>query len=300
MNILFAQQLVTQDALADVSNKLSNELSKGSEMVNVAKEWLAENGTAFLVNILVSVIILIIGSMVIRLITRAVDRTLVANKHINSLMEKFLTNVLNKVCWVLLLMVVAQRVGIDIGPLIAGLGVTGFILGFAFQESLSNLAAGMMIGVNEPFKVGDYVNAGGIEGTVLDLNMMATTMATADNKKVVVPNKLVWGSAITNFTALDKRRVDLGVGIAYGADIGEAKRVVLEAVKAVPNVLADVEPTVEVVEMGDSSVNLVVRPWCAPADYWGVFFAGNQAVKEALDAADIEIPFPQMDVHQKQ
>lgn len=299
MNIL-AQQNVSSDALADVSNSLSNELSKGSEMLNVAKDWLAQNGTAFLVNIIVSVIILVIGSMLIRLICKAVDRALVANKHINSLMEKFLTNVVNKICWVLLLMVVAQRVGIDIGPLIAGLGVTGFILGFAFQESLSNLAAGMMIGINEPFKVGDYVQAGGVEGAIMDLNMMATTIATADNKKVVVPNKLVWGAAITNFTALDKRRVDLGVGIAYGADINAAKKIILDAVKRVKGVLNDVEPTVEVVEMGDSSVNLVVRPWCVPADYWDVFFAANQVVKESLDAAGIEIPFPQLDVHTQQ
>jgi small conductance mechanosensitive channel len=298
MNV-FAQQNVAIDPLDDVAGALSQELSKGSEMLNVAQEWLAENGTAFAVNLVVSVLILVVGSFVIRLITKAVDRALVSNKHINSLMEKFLCNVVNKICWVLLLMVVAQRVGLDIGPLIAGLGVTGFILGFAFQESLSNLAAGMMIGINEPFKVGNYVIAGGVEGTVLDLNMMATTMATADNKKVVVPNKLVWGSAITNFSAMDKRRVEMGVGISYGANITEAKKVVLAAVKAVKGVLADVEPTVEVVAMGDSSVNLVVRPWCAPADYWGVFFAGNQAIKEALDAAGIEIPFPQRVVHQK-
>jgi len=269
-------------------------------MLNVAKEWLAESGTAFAVNILVSIIILLIGSYVIKLITKAVDRALVANKHINSLMEKFLTSVVNKICWILLLMIMAQRLGVDIGPLIAGLSITGFILGFAFQESLSNLAAGMMIGINEPFKVGDYVQAGGVEGVIRDLNMMATTITTADNKKVVVPNKLVWGSAITNFSALDKRRVDLAVGIAYGSNINDAKKAILEAVKKVKGVLADVEPTVAVVEMGDSSVNLVVRPWCAPADYWDVFFAGNQAVKEGLDAAGISIPFPQLDVHTKQ
>lgn len=299
MNVL-AQQNVSHESLAEVTNVLSGELSKGNEMLSVAKEWLVESGTSFAVNLLVSIIILIIGSLVIRLITKAVDRALVQNKHINSLMEKFLCNVVNKICWILLLMVVAQRVGLDIGPLIAGLGVTGFILGFAFQESLSNLAAGMMIGINEPFKIGDYVNAGGIEGAVQDLNMMATTLATADNKKVVIPNKIVWGSPITNFSALDKRRVDLSVGIAYGADISKAKKVVMEALKTVTGVLQDVEPTVEVVEMGDSSVNLAVRPWCAPADYWNVLFASNQAVKEALDAAGIEIPFPQIDVHMQQ
>lgn len=298
MNIM-AQQNVSSDTLTEVTKSLSSEFSTGSEMLNVAKQWLAANGTAFLVNIVVSVIILVIGSMVIRLIGKAVERTLVANKHINSLMEKFLTNVVNKVCWLLLLMVVAQRVGIDIGPLIAGLGVTGFILGFAFQESLSNLAAGMMIGINEPFKVGDYVQAGGVNGSIMDLNMMATTLSTPDNKKVVVPNKLIWGSAITNFSALDKRRVDMGVGIAYGADISVAKRVILDVVKANKYVLADIEPTIEVLAMGDSSVNLVVRPWSATADYWKVFYALNHSIKEALDAAGIEIPFPQMDVHTK-
>ncbi len=298
MNIM-AQQNVSSDTLTEVTKSLSSEFSTGSEMLNVAKQWLAANGTAFLVNIVVSVIILVIGSMVIRLIGKAVERTLVANKHINSLMEKFLTNVVNKVCWLLLLMVVAQRVGIDIGPLIAGLGVTGFILGFAFQESLSNLAAGMMIGINEPFKVGDYVQAGGVNGSIMDLNMMATTLSTPDNKKVVVPNKLIWGSAITNFSALDKRRVDMGVGIAYGADISVAKRVILDVVKANKDVLTDIEPTIEVLAMGDSSVNLVVRPWSATADYWKVFYALNHSIKEALDAAGIEIPFPQMDVHTK-
>jgi small conductance mechanosensitive channel len=294
-----AQQNATQEALADVSNTISAELSRGGEMVGIAKEWLAENGTAFAVNLVVSLLILFLGSILIRLATQAVDRALVANKHINSLMEKFLTSVVNKACWVLLLMIVAQRLGLDIGPLIAGLGVTGFILGFAFQESLGNLAAGMMIGVNEPFKVGDYIQAGGVEGAVKDMNMMATTVTTPDNKKVVVPNKLIWGAAITNFTAMDRRRVDLGVGISYGSDIGKAKQVIMAAVKRVKGVLEDVEPVVEVVGMGDSSVDLVVRPWALTADYWSVFFACNQSVKEALDAAGIEIPFPQMDVHQK-
>ncbi len=298
MNV-FAQQDLSGNLASGASNVISAELSKGNEMVDVAKEWLASNGMAFAVNVMVAVIMLVIGSAIISFITKSAERVLVANRHINSLMEKFLANVVNKSCWVLLLMIVAQRMGIDIGPLIAGLGVTGFIIGFAFQESLGNLAAGMMIGINEPFKVGDYVQAGGVEGGVQDLNMMATTLSTADNKKVVVPNKLVWGSAITNYTSMDKRRVDLSVGISYGSDISKAKQVIMAAVKSVDGILADMEPTVEVVGMGDSSVDLVVRPWATPANYWKVVFACNQAVKEALDAAGIEIPFPQIDVHQK-
>lgn len=299
MNIL-AQHTPEQPSLAEVVNVLSSEVSKGNEMLNVAKIWLAEKGMAFAVNVLFSLVILLVGILIIRLGTRAIERALVANKHINSLMEKFLTNVANKICWVLLIMIVMQRLGLNIGPLIAGFGVTGFILGFAFQESLSNLAAGMMIGINEPFKIGDYISAGSIEGTVKDLNMMATTLSTKDNKKVVIPNKIVWGAPITNFSALGTRRMDIVVGISYGADISKAKSAILAAVKGVNGVLPNVEPIVGVTGIGDSAINLVVRPWCASKDYWGVLSASNQAVKEALDAAGIDIPFPQIVVHSKE
>ena len=186
---------------------------------------------------------------------------------------------------------------IDIAPLIAGLGVTGFILGFAFQESLANLAAGVMISLNRPFTVGDFVEVSGGTGVVKELNMMATTLSTPDNKVVIVPNKAVWGSAITNYTAMDTRRVDMVVGISYGADISKAKEVITKVIEGIDQCLADPAPMVEVVEMADSSVNLVARPWSKTADYWDVFFAFHHQIKVALDEAGIEIPFPQMDVH---
>jgi len=192
-----------------------------------------------------------------------------------------------------------QRLGINIAPLIAGLGVTGFILGFAFQESLGNLAAGMMIALNQPFKVGDYVSAGGVEGSVQELNMMAATLTTADFKKVMVPNKVIWGTPITNYTAMDRRRVEIGVGIAYGADIAKAKRIAMDVLRANPLVMREPEPIAEVLSLGDSSVNLVLRPWTRPEDYWTVFFAVNQAVKEAFDQNEIEIPFPQLVVQMR-
>jgi small conductance mechanosensitive channel len=188
---------------------------------------------------------------------------------------------------------------VNIAPLIAGLGVTGFIVGFAFQESLGNLAAGMMIAINHPFRVGDLVEIGGIMGTVKELNMMAATLATPDNKKIVVPNKIIWGSPITNFTAVDKRRMEIAVGISYGADIGKARRVALEVLRAHPLVLKNPEPVAEVNSFGESSVNLVLRPWATPDDYWKAFFELNRQVKEAFDKNGVEIAFPQMDVHMK-
>jgi small conductance mechanosensitive channel len=303
MNSILAQQAAAAEAfqkpIAAVSGVFTAELNNGRSMIDMALKWLAENGPSFVVNVLVAVLLLLVGSHLIGLLTRATHKALHKTGRVNALLQNFLCSVVNKTCWVLLLMVVVQRMGVNIAPLIAGLGVTGFILGFAFQESLGNLASGMMIAINQPFKVGDYVSVGGIEGAVVELNMMAATLTTGDFKKVVVPNKVIWGSAITNYTAMDKRRVEVAVSIAYGADIGKAKRVALDVLRAHPLVLAEPAPIAEVLSLGDSSVNLVLRPWAAPAHYWAVFFAVNQAVKEAFDQNGIEIPFPQLDVHMK-
>ena len=293
-----ASELI-QKPIAEVQQALAGEVSQGREIVDVALRWLAENGISFLVNVLVALLLLAIGVLAIRVLTNATQKALEKSSRVNALLRNFLCSVVNKTAWVLLLMIVVQRLGVNIAPLIAGLGVTGFILGFAFQESLGNLAAGMMIAINQPFQIGDYVTVGAISGTVRELNMMAATLFTADNIKVMVPNKVIWGAPITNYTATDKRRIDIAVNIAYGADISKAKRVALDTLRADPRVLDDPAPIAEVIAMGDSAVNLVLRPWATPSDYWATFFALNQAVKEAFDREGIKIPLPQMDIRVK-
>ena len=285
--------------IAEVQQVLADEVSQGREFVDIALRWLAENGISFLVNVLVALLLLAIGMVVIRVLTRTTQKALGRSGRVNALLQNFLCSVVNKTAWVLLLMIVIQRLGVNIAPLIAGLGVTGFILGFAFQESLGNLAAGMMIAINQPFQIGDYVTVGTISGTVRELNMMAATLFTADNIKVMVPNKVIWGAPITNYTATDKRRIQIAVNIAYGADISKAKRVALDVLRADPRVLDDPAPIAEVIAMGDSAVNLVLRPWTTPSDYWATFFALNQAIKEAFDREGIKIPLPQMDIRVK-
>jgi small conductance mechanosensitive channel len=285
--------------IAEVQQVLAEEVSQGREFVDIALRWLTENGISFVVNVLVALLLLAIGMVVIRVLTRTTQKALGRSGRVNALLQNFLCSVVNKTAWVLLLMIVIQRLGINIAPLIAGLGVTGFILGFAFQESLGNLAAGMMIAINQPFQIGDYVTVGTISGTVRELNMMAATLFTADNIKVMVPNKVIWGAPITNYTATDKRRIQIAVNIAYGADISKAKRVALDVLRADPRVLDDPAPIAEVMAMGDSAVNLVLRPWTTPSDYWATFFALNQAVKEAFDREGIKIPLPQMDIRVK-
>lgn len=272
-------------------------LDTGMNFVGRLKEWMAGSGVDLLTNLLVSVVILLVGWVVIRLVDKALRKAMArANRKV--LLVNFIVSVVTKVGWAILLVTILSRLGVDVTPLIAGLGVTGFILGFAFQESLGNLASGLMIAVNEPFKVGDVVDAAGHTGSVLEVNMMATVMLTPDNKRIVLPNKGVWGGPIVNYSAMDTRRVDLQVGIAYGEDVEKAVSVIRDAVRRVPGVLATPEPAVAVAGLDASQVTINVRPWAKNADYWSVRSATLQTVKEELDRVGIEIPFPQVVVHQ--
>ncbi|MFT5128231.1 MAG: small conductance mechanosensitive channel [Rhodothermales bacterium] len=268
-----------------------------TEQVGAVQAWLLTTGMDIGMNIVAFLITLIIASFVIKIVCGIAGKALNKSKRVSDMLEQFTQSVLRKVLWLVAFMVALPCLGIDVGPMIAGLGVGGFIIGFAFQESLGNLAAGLMLLLNEPFKVGHLIQAGGHLGKINELNMMATTMTTGDNKLIVIPNSGVWGSAIVNYSALDTRRVDMTVGISYAADISEARATIQAVVDANELVLKDPGTQIELVEMADSSLNLVVRPWCKNADYWGVFFSVNQQMKEALDAKGIEIPFPQMDLH---
>ena len=244
-----------------------------------------------------ALLILLIGGLVVKGIVAAVRKSLAKAKRVDELLRTFICSVVSKTCWAILFVVALGRLGVDVGPLVASLGVTGVVLGFAFKESLGSLASGLMIALNHPFRVGDYIIAGGVEGSVTELNMMATVLATADNKKITVPNASVWGSAITNFSALGKRRVDTVVGVAYGTDLTKAVEVARAALTNVPGVLDDPAPAVAVGSLGKSAVTINVRPWAACADYWAVFSGAQQAVKEAFEREGITIPFPQINVH---
>ena len=260
------------------------------------KEWLGANAAQFAENVAAAAAIALAGWFAIRAINAALRKALAAKRR-KGLLADFAASVVSKCCWAVLVVTVLSRLGVDVGPVVAGLGVTGFILGFAFQESLGNLASGLMIAVNEPFKTGDFIEAAGLQGSVVEMNMMATVMATPDNKKIVVPNKSVWGGPIVNYSAMDVRRVDIQVGIAYGADVGKAVETIRRAVSEVPGVLADPGPAVAPAALSDSQVTVNVRPWAKNADYWAVHSATLAAVKKALEGAGIEIPFPQLTVH---
>ncbi|MDC7245335.1 MAG: mechanosensitive ion channel family protein [Sphaerochaetaceae bacterium] len=259
--------------------------------------WFNEQAVDVAWNIIGIILIFIIGQILISWFKRVLKRLFARTKKINDLMERLLSRTLVGFAQLILIMIILGRLNVDLAPVIAGLGVTGFILGFAFQETIGNLLAGVMIAINSPFRVGDYVEIGSISGSVKDMDMMSVTLATPDNKRVVMANKLIWGHAIVNYTYTDNRRVEMGVSIAYDSDVDKAKELIASILAGYPEILADPKPVIEVGKLGDSSVDIVVRPWSKPADYWTIFFRFQQDVLEKFREAKIEIPFPQLDVH---
>ena len=267
------------------------------ESARMLVEWATGKGAQFALNLAVALVIFVVGAIAIRAAAKLLRRGIEGRVKSNEMLVSFIVSVAVKAAWAFLAVMVLDRLGVEVGPLVAGLGITGFILGFAFQESLGSLAAGMMIAVNQPFKVGDFVSVAGFDGTVVHLDMMAVTLKTGDNRRITIPNKQAWGQPIVNFSALELRRVDISVGVAYGADIAKAREIAIAAFNSIPEVLQDPPPMTEAVALGDSAVMLACRAWVKNADYWPVFFAATKAVKEAFASKGIQIPYPQMDVH---
>jgi len=248
-------------------------------------------------NIVITLLIVIIGYLLVVFVVRYIRRAMTKAN-----MEKILIEFISRTAKILLLIVVVivavSTLGLDVGAGLVSISVVfGFVIGFAFQDMLGNLAAGFMIALTKPFRVGDYVDAAGNSGSVQHVGVSNTTLLTVDNKKVVIPNSKVWGDAITNYTAMNTRMIDLVVGISYNDDIGKAITIASDVMKNHEKVLSDPSPLVAANELGDSSVNLILRPWVNTSDYWPVRRELIKQIKEAFDAAEISIPYPQRDIH---
>jgi small conductance mechanosensitive channel len=195
------------------------------------------------------------------------------------------------------ILVALSQLGISLGPLLAGLGVAGFIIGFALQDTLGNFASGMMILLYRPYDVGDLVDVAGVFGKVDKMSLVSTTILTIDNQTVVVPNSKIWGNVIKNVTAQDIRRVDMVFGISYSDDISKAESLLNDILQSHDKILDEPEPIVRVHTLGESSVDFVVRPWVKADDYWEVYWDVTKTVKLRFDGEGVSIPFPQRDVH---
>jgi len=261
--------------------------------------WLTsqEGGVGVGFRILVIVTALFILFLVARIVRAWARRVFNRMPSLSKLLSGFLAMTMYWLTIAFGLMIVLAALGVNITPLFALVGGASFIIAFAMQETLGNLAAGLMIMINRPFDEGDYVQIAGLGGTVRNVSIVSTTVTTPDNQVIVIPNSKVWGDVITNVTASDTRRVDLVFGISYGDSIEQAQRVLEEVVAHHPLVLKDPAPNIRVHELADSSVNLIVRPWTKTGDYWTVFWDLQRSVKEAFDSHGISIPFPQSDMH---
>ncbi|MFC1593748.1 mechanosensitive ion channel family protein [Candidatus Omnitrophota bacterium] len=254
--------------------------------------YLTEYGLSFIAAIL----IFIIGKWLAGVISRFIERVMIKS-HVDKSLAGFVKHISNAGLLVFVIIAALGKLGIQTTSFIAVIGAAGLAVGLALQGSLSNFAAGVMLIIFKPFAVGDFIEAGGALGSVKDIQIFNTILAAPDNRKIVVPNSKVTGDSISNFTGIVNRRIDLVFGISYSDDMKKAKDVLLKIVSNDSRVLKDPAPVVAVSELGDSSVNLVCRPWVKPSDYWAVYFDTVEQGKVELEKAGITIPFPQRDVH---
>lgn len=252
--------------------------------------------TEFGIDIIAALAIFIIGRWVANLITKGVRR-LLERADVDATLVKFLSNIVRILLLIFVILAAIGQLGIQTTSLIAVLGAAGLAVGLALQGSLSNFAAGVLVIIFRPYKVGDYIEAAGVAGTVDEVQIFNTVMNTPDNKRIIVPNSQITGGIITNYSAHETRRVDFTFGIGYADDIDKAKKIIEEVLTSDERVLEDPAPQIVVAELADSSVNIVARPWAKAADYWGLKFDVTETVKKRFDAEGISIPFPQRDVH---
>lgn len=261
-----------------------------------ATKYLDEFIIPFGINIAMAIVIYIVGKIVVGILINLLGKILSKSKY-DSMLVEFLQSIAKAILMLFVIIASLDQLGVDTTSLAAILAAAGLAIGLSLQGSLSNFASGVMLLVFRPFKAGDYVDAGGASGTVKSIGIFTTLMVTPDNKEVIVPNGAIYSGNIINYSAKDTRRVDLVFGIGYGDDLKKAKQILEEMCKNDPRILEEPAPQVAVSELGDSSVNFVVRPWVNSGDYWGVKFDMTEAVKLRFDQEGISIPFPQMDVH---
>lgn len=252
--------------------------------------------SAYGLKVIGALAVLVIGRWLARWVKRTTIRSL-ERANMDKTLIPFISGLVYTLCMVFVVVAVLGLFGIPTASFIAVLGAAGLAVGLALQGTLGNFAAGVMLLIFRPFKVGDLVEVAGTLGRVKEIGIFATHVNTLDNVRVIMSNSTVYGDKIKNFSTNEMRRVDLRMGVSYGDDLEKAKSTILGVINAHPKVLKDPAPQVEVVEMADSSINFVVRPWCATDDYWRVYFDVTQGCKEQLEAAGLSIPFPQRDVH---
>ena len=269
-----------------------------AEATTKFKDWLANRGANTLLSVLLFVAILIVARWLARLTRRVTERALRhSDQSVSQLLKEMLISISGTIVFLVGVLVALSQVGVSVTPMIAGLGVVGFIVGFALQDTLSNFAAGAMILAYRPFDTGDFISAAEVEGEVRKMNLVNTTIVTIDNRVLIIPNSKIWGGVIMNFTGQHLRRTDVIYSVSYGDDLDHVQRVLEELIASDQRFLTEPAPIVRVKQFSDSSIDFLVRAYAKTEEYWETLWALNKAVKQRFDAEGITIPFPQRDVH---
>ena len=269
-----------------------------AEATTEFKNWLANRGLSTTLSIFLFVIILIVARWVARVARRLTERALKhSDQSISQLLKEMLISMTGTVVFLIGVLVALAQVGVSVAPMVAGLGVVGFIVGFALQDTLSNFASGAMILAYRPFDTGDFISAADVEGTVRNMNLVNTTIVTIDNRLLIIPNSKIWGGVILNFTGQQTRRTDVIYNVSYSEDLDHVQRVLEDLIASDERFLTTPEPIVRVKQFSDSSIDFLVRAYVKTDEFWETLWALNKAVKQRFDAEGITIPFPQRDVH---
>ncbi|PWL39211.1 mechanosensitive ion channel protein [Flagellimonas aquimarina] len=270
-------------------------MEKAQEWMNYGLELAKEFGP----KLVTAILIYIVGSWIIKKITRATGKVMSKSKYDESL-QRFLLNLISWSLKVFLIIIVISRLGVDVTTFAAVIAAAGLAIGLALQGSLSNFAGGVLLMIFKPYRIGDLIEAQGVLGVVKEVEIFTTKLTTPENKLAIVPNGAMANGNIVNYTAEGRIRVDTVIGVGYDEDIKKTKEVLMNVLTSNPQVLQDPAPSVNVMELADSSVNFAVRPFCKPEDYWDVYFATYENSKIALDAAGIEIPYPHsVEIHKE-
>ena len=252
--------------------------------------------TLYGLKIVAALAILIIGRFVAGIVRKLTKRLLQKSK-VDEALVTFVASLVYVGLMAFIVIAALGQLGVQTASFVAVIGAAGLAVGLALQGSLANFAAGVLLIIFKPFKIGDFVDAAGAAGTVETIGIFTTELKSPDNKKIIIPNAQITGGNIVNVTANDTRRVDMIAGVSYADDLDKVRKILEEILAEDDRMLKDPAPTIGVVELADSSVNFVVRPWVKTADYWSVFFATQEKIKKRFDAEGISIPFPQQDVH---
>lgn len=266
------------------------------EFLNPNAEWISDYAIPWGINIATAIAVYIVGRFISKLIVNSLLKVL-ERANVDLSLRDFIGNIVNVVLLVVIVIAALEQLGVDTTSVLAVFAAAGLAVGLALKDSLSNFAAGIMLIIFKPFKVGDVINTAGSIGKVQSIQIFNTILRTGDNQEIIIPNSQVFGGSITNITACDTRRIDLVVGIGYDDDIKKAKSLVETIISSNQAILKDPEPTIMVLELGESSVDLAIRPWVNTADYWTVRADLLQTIKEIFDENGISIPYPQRDFH---